>query len=116
MFKPLVIPKALQKALPYKDKPKHGPKDPKRPLEAGRIAVVNSPHEQKVAKMMKMVKTNFEAKKAKDKEATVKRVAKFREEKQAIELRKLKRQKELKKRVMRTISKMEKAKEAKGGQ
>lgn len=46
-FRPLVIPKSLQKALPYKDKPKLGPINPKKPLE--RVAVVHSPHEQKVS-------------------------------------------------------------------
>ena len=49
-FRPLVIPKSLQKALPYKDKPKLAPKNPSKPLESGRIAVVHSPHEQKVRK------------------------------------------------------------------
>jgi ribosome biogenesis protein BMS1 len=49
-FRPLVIPKSLQKALPYKDKPKLEPKNPSKPLESGRVAVVHSPHEQKVIK------------------------------------------------------------------
>lgn len=48
-FKPLVIPKILQKALPYKDKPKKGPVNPKKLFDSGRIAVVRAPHEQKVS-------------------------------------------------------------------
>lgn len=48
VFRPLVIPKGLQKSLPYKDKPKSAPLNPKKPFDTGRIAVIRSPHEQKV--------------------------------------------------------------------
>lgn len=47
-FRPLVIPRNLQKALPYKDKPKITPKSQQNNMESGRIAVIHSPHEQKV--------------------------------------------------------------------
>jgi len=46
LFRPLVIPKNLQKSLPYKDKPRFGPLNPSKPIE--RVAVIHSPHEQKV--------------------------------------------------------------------
>lgn len=114
-FKPLVIPKALQNALPYKDKPKKGPKDPRATLESGRVAVVHSPHEQKIAQMMRMIKTNYAAKKEREKGDTDKRRLKLKAEKNAIEMRKLKKQKELKKKVCRTISRMDKAKKTPGG-
>nr|CAD7201039.1 unnamed protein product [Timema douglasi] len=49
VFKPLSIPRNLQKELPYKDKPKNGPVDQKKNLESQRIAVIREPHEQKSA-------------------------------------------------------------------
>lgn len=114
-FFPLRIPRKLQKALPYKDKPKLGPIDPKKPFDSNRVAVIHSPYEQRVANMMKMIKTNYQAKKDKDKKETEVRVKKFKEAKQADEMRRLKRQKVLRKKICRTISKMEGAKAAGAG-
>ncbi|EDW18496.1 ribosome biogenesis protein BMS1 homolog [Drosophila mojavensis] len=104
IFRPLVIPKALQRALPYKDKPKLGPENSKEALE--RVAVINSPYEQKVAKMMKMIETNYEDKRRREQRETKQRLKKFRAQKRADEASKLKRQKELRKKVSRAISKM----------
>ncbi|XP_023301151.2 ribosome biogenesis protein BMS1 homolog [Lucilia cuprina] len=104
VFKPLVIPKALQRALPYKDKPKAGPLNPKEKEE--RVAVIRSPHEQKVAKLMNMIETNYQEKRNKDRHDTKVRVKKFKLQKKAEELSKLKRQKELRKKVSRALSKM----------
>lgn len=106
-FYPLHIPKKLQKSLPYKDKPKLAPANPKKPLDSNRIAIIQSPHEQRVSHMMKMIKTNYDAKKDKTKQETEVRKTKFKEAKLAEEMRKLKRQKELRKKICRTISKME---------
>lgn len=106
------IPKVLQKTLPYKDRPKLGPVDPKKPIDSNRIAVIHSPHEQRVANMMKMIKTNYQAKKEKAKKETEVRVSKFKEAKANEEMRKLKRQKELRKKICRTISRMESSKAA----
>lgn len=110
VFKPLVIPKALQKGLPYRFKPKsktttlsgEAPKD----INKERVAVVKSPYEQKVSSVMKMLKTNFETKKKAQKKATKERLKAHRQEMNEIEWRKLKRQKELKKKICRTLSKM----------
>lgn len=107
LFYPFHVPKALQKSLPYKDKPKLAPKDPKKPFDSNRVAVIHSPHEQRVANMMKMIKTNYQARKDKDKKETEVRVKKFKESKMADEMRRLKRQKELRKKICRTISKMD---------
>ncbi|XP_055626583.1 ribosome biogenesis protein BMS1 homolog [Toxorhynchites rutilus septentrionalis] len=117
-FRPLMIPKNLQKALPYKDKPKLGPINSKKPFESGRIAVVHSPHEQKVAKMMKMIRTNFEVKEEKRKQQAKQKSEKYKKQKVNEDFRKLQRQKELKKKVFKAISKMEakhQSKAAKGG-
>lgn len=62
--------------------------------------------------MMKMIKTNYQAKKEKTKKETEVRVKKFKEAKVAEEMRRLKRQKELRKKICRTISKMESSKAA----
>ncbi|XP_062544498.1 ribosome biogenesis protein BMS1 homolog [Armigeres subalbatus] len=106
-FRPLVIPKSLQKALPYKDKPKLGPINPKKPLTSGRVAVVYSPHEQKVSKMMKMIKTNFKNKEQKQKQLSKQKSQKYKKQKIDTDFKKLQRQKELKKKVFKAISKME---------
>jgi len=47
VFAPLVIPKDLQRALPFKDKPKV-PKSSKDPVQSSRIAVVREPKERQV--------------------------------------------------------------------
>ncbi|XP_058829957.1 ribosome biogenesis protein BMS1 homolog [Topomyia yanbarensis] len=106
-FRPLVIPKNLQKALPYKDKPKHGPIKPNKTFESERIAVVHSPHEQKVAKMMKMIKTNYEVKEEKRKQQAKQKTDKYKKQKLNEEFRKMQRQKELKKKVFKALGKME---------
>lgn len=62
--------------------------------------------------MMKMIKTNYDAKKEKQKKETEVRVKKFKEAKLAEEMRRLKRQKELRKKICRTISRMETSKAA----
>ncbi|CAG5002633.1 unnamed protein product [Parnassius apollo] len=110
VFKPLVIPKALQKGLPYRFKPKErkttlSGKSPKN-IFKDRIAVIKSPHEQKVSNVMKMLKTNYEQKKEKEKEATTERLQKHKKQIEEEEWRKLKRQKELKKKICRHLSKM----------
>lgn len=110
VFKPLVIPKNLQKGLPYRFKPKEksttlsgvNPKDKFK----NRIAVIKSPEEQKVSNVMKMLKTNYEKKKEVQKEATALRLQKHKQQQEAEEWRKLKRQKELKKKICRHLSKM----------
>lgn len=112
-FKPLVIPASLQRALPYKDKPKIAPMNPKKKFEATRVAVIHSPHEQKIAKMMKMLKTNHEAKKIKAKEqSTAKYVEKIKA-RQKEEVNNLQKQKDLKRKIFRALTKIQ-SKEEKG--
>lgn len=49
MFKPLIIPRKLQQALPYKDKPKYGVRKSEQKKPIDRVAVIKEPHEQKVS-------------------------------------------------------------------
>lgn len=112
-FRPLIIPASLQRALPYKDKPKNAPKDPKQKFEATRVAVIHSPHEQKIAKMMKMLKANHQAKEDKRRAQLNAKNSDKLKYKQKDEVKKLQRQKELKKKVFRALSKIQ-SKEEKG--
>lgn len=48
VFKPLAIPRKLQEALPYRDKPKLGVKLSEKKKEITRPAVIKEPYEQKV--------------------------------------------------------------------
>lgn len=110
VFKPLVIPKELQKGLPYRFKPKSksttiGGKITKDKFK-NRVAVIKSPYEQKVSNVMKMLKTNYNKKKDTQKAATVERLKKHRHQLEAEEWAKLKRQKEIKKKICRGLSKM----------
>ncbi|XP_022124678.2 ribosome biogenesis protein BMS1 homolog [Pieris rapae] len=108
VFKPLVIPKQLQKGLPYKFKPKKSSlsTSTKKDIFKDRIAVIKNPYEQKVSNVMTMIKTNYNKKKKDQKVATRERTHKFKKQKEEEEWRKIKRQKELKKKICRQISKM----------
>lgn len=108
ILQPLKIPAALQKALPYKDKPKNAAMNPKQKFEATRVAVVHSPHEQKIAKMMKMLKANYQAKKEKQKEQSTKKYVEKLKDRQKAEFQQLQKHKDLKKKIFKTLSKKEK--------
>ncbi|XP_034238787.1 ribosome biogenesis protein BMS1 homolog isoform X2 [Thrips palmi] len=117
VFRPLVIPRALQKELPYRDKPKHkheaGPS-----IESQRIAVVREAHEQKVDNLMTMLRTNYGHKQQLAKKATSARIEELKKKKEIEEYGKERRQKVLKREVFKTLTKMQKVEEkraAKGG-
>ncbi|PNF19889.1 hypothetical protein B7P43_G12284 [Cryptotermes secundus] len=107
VFQPLVIPRTLQKELPYKDKPKNRTRNGKKILESGRIAVIREPHEQRVASLMKMLKVSYSHKQKQQKAATKKRMEEHKKELEKEEIRKEKRHKELRKQVFRTLSKID---------
>ena len=109
VFKPLFIPRNLQKELPYRDKPKLPPVPGMRrkTVEEKRVAVVREPKEENIDKLMKMIKTTYDYKKGKEKEATHKRMKAYQARVEIEEAKKFKRQKELKKQVFRTLSKMD---------
>jgi ribosome biogenesis protein BMS1 len=105
VFKPLTIPASLQRALPYKDKPKQTSKNPMKKFEATRVAVVHSPHEQKIAKMMKMLKANHRAKEEKRKSLSTTKYIEKVKTKQKVEAQNVQKQKELKRKIFRALSK-----------
>lgn len=110
VFKPLVIPRNLQKELPYKDKPKFesDPRTRKTKFENRRVAVVRDAKEENVARLMKMIRTSYAYKQKQLRKATVDRVRALKARVKAEEARKLKKQKEYKKQIFRDLSKLEK--------
>jgi len=115
---PLVIPRALQSALPYASKPKMQSSGTQRPdsmqaVMAQRPAVVLEPREQKVAKLMNMLKTRYEDRKERLHVEAVDRLAAHRAVVQAVAERKMKKQKEARQAVSRLLSRAEAIKEAK---
>uniref|UniRef100_A0A1B6KVB2 Bms1-type G domain-containing protein n=1 Tax=Graphocephala atropunctata TaxID=36148 RepID=A0A1B6KVB2_9HEMI len=102
-FKPLMIPKKLQKNLPYKDKPKVMALERRKE----KVAVVRDIQESKVASMMKKLKTIYNEKQEDERRAKVKRLRDFKKKIEAEETRKLQRQRKMKKDVFRTLSKSE---------
>ncbi|KAL0128358.1 hypothetical protein PUN28_003563 [Cardiocondyla obscurior] len=109
VFRPLFIPRKLQKELPYRDKPKLEPvphlRKPK--FKQGRVAVVREPQEEKIARMMRMIRTNYSRKQKQEKEAMTKRITMYQAKVAQEEDRKMKKQKQEKKEIFRDLSKLE---------
>lgn len=93
MSKPLIIPRALQSALPYRDKPKEKRADHRQgtveAVKAQRPAVVLEPREQKVARLMSMLKARYEDRQERLHVEAVDRLAKHREQVEAEVARKV---------------------------
>lgn len=116
VFKPLFIPRGLQKDLPYRDKPKivPAPGSKKSKFEEKRVAVVRDQKEENVARLMKMIRTNYAHKQEKLKDATHKRMNEYEKRVKQEESKKLERQKKMKKQVFRDLSKLEAKKKKMG--
>ncbi|CAI5774361.1 ribosome biogenesis protein BMS1 homolog isoform X1 [Podarcis lilfordi] len=107
-FNKLHIPKALQKALPFKSKPKLQEGKGKVTKDKWRPAVIREPHEKKIAALLSALGTvhSYKLKKAK-----VKHRQQLKERlkgRQKEEEEKIKRQKEAKKKLFRIIGQREK--------
>lgn len=111
----MVIPRKLQKELPYRDKPKHAPlrADRKPDIEKKRVAVVREPREQKIANMLKMLRTSYQHKQEKLHEQMVERITQHRAQVEAEQNTKDRKLKLKKKEVFRSKSKAQ-AKEQSG--
>ncbi|XP_060097011.1 ribosome biogenesis protein BMS1 homolog [Heteronotia binoei] len=107
-FNKLHIPKALQKALPFKNKPKYQEKKGKITKDKWRPAVIREPHEKKIAALLTALGTvhNYKVKNAKTKHRQ--QVKEHLKVKQKEEEAKLKRQKEAKKKLFRIMGQREK--------
>ncbi|XP_074111082.1 ribosome biogenesis protein BMS1 homolog [Cotesia typhae] len=109
VFQPLRIPKGLQKALPYRDKPKL------RPLEVNhrsqyserRVAVVRSKEEESRSDLIKRIRALYSYKEKKAKAEMSKRMAERKKLLDAEEMKRLKKGKQLKKQIFSTLSKMD---------
>ncbi|KAF6107650.1 BMS1 ribosome biogenesis factor [Phyllostomus discolor] len=100
-FNSLYIPKALQKALPFKTKPKTQAKAGKTPRDRLRPAVVREPHERKILALLDALSTvhGHKLKKAKEQQHLHNKEHFILKQKEQEE--KLKRQKDLRKKLFR---------------
>jgi len=110
-FKPLKIPKSLHEKLPYKDKPK----TQERSKEMKRIAVVKEPHEKKMSQFLKVLRSRMDEKESKEKLEKAKKGAERAKVMKKLEEKQTHRQKELRKKVFRTLGRMGKGPDAAGG-
>uniref|UniRef100_A0A8C0TXZ1 Bms1-type G domain-containing protein n=1 Tax=Canis lupus familiaris TaxID=9615 RepID=A0A8C0TXZ1_CANLF len=100
-FNSLHIPKALQKALPFKNKPKTQAKAGKIPKDRRRPAVIREPHERKILALLDALSTVHSQKMKKAKEQRHLHNKEHYKVKQKEEEEKLKRQKDLRKKLFR---------------
>ncbi|VDN34553.1 unnamed protein product [Gongylonema pulchrum] len=109
---PLVIPKVLQKELPYRLKPKVAQELRKKEekLVEQHTAVILEPHESKIHQFMEMVDTLYEEKQKKDRQALEERVKKHRLEMAELDAQKVRGIKKTKKKICRALSKREQMK------
>uniref|UniRef100_F1KTP3 Ribosome biogenesis protein BMS1 n=1 Tax=Ascaris suum TaxID=6253 RepID=F1KTP3_ASCSU len=110
---PLVIPKTLQKELPYRLKPKEGAlikKNKGDPLVNTHTVVILEPHESKVHRLMEMLDTVNADKLKKDRAAAEERAKKHRMEMEALEAMRERGIKKSKKAICRLMSKREQIK------
>ncbi|XP_010286295.1 PREDICTED: ribosome biogenesis protein BMS1 homolog [Phaethon lepturus] len=107
-FNKLHIPKALQKALPFKNKPKNLEKKGKTPKDKWRPAVIREPHEKKISALLSALSTvnNYKITKAKVKHRE--QLKEYLKVKQKEDEQKFKRQKEAKKKIYRILGQREK--------
>ncbi|XP_014795830.1 PREDICTED: ribosome biogenesis protein BMS1 homolog [Calidris pugnax] len=107
-FNKLHIPKALQKALPFKNKPKNFEKKGKTPKDQWRPAVIREPHEKKISALLSALSTvnNYKIRKAKVKHRE--QLKEYLKVKQKEDEQKFKRQKEAKKKIYRILGQREK--------
>ncbi|KAK0179967.1 hypothetical protein PV327_005659 [Microctonus hyperodae] len=109
-FERLKISRDLQRELPYRAKPKLKglSENGKNKFAAKRVAVIRDKKEERVADLMKKIRTTYHDKKNKLQEANIKRVNDFKAHIEAEEAKKLARQKQTKKQICRKSSKIDK--------
>ncbi|XP_070708607.1 ribosome biogenesis protein BMS1 homolog [Pempheris klunzingeri] len=110
-FNPLHIPKELQKALPFKSKPKQQQPKGKTPRDLQRPSVIREPHERKVAALLQALSTVHNYKRKKSHVAQHAKHKEFLQQKKKDEEARLKRQKEANKKMYRIIGQKEQKKQ-----
>ncbi|KAM6898713.1 ribosome biogenesis protein BMS1 homolog isoform 2-T2 [Lycodopsis pacificus] len=102
-FNRLHIPNELQKALPFKSKPKQQQPKGKTPRDLKRPSVIREPHERKVVALLHALSTvhNYKRKKAHTMQHA--KHKEFLQQKEKLEEAKLKRQKEARKKLYRAM-------------
>ncbi|XP_024153921.1 ribosome biogenesis protein BMS1 homolog [Oryzias melastigma] len=110
-FNPLHIPKELQKALPFKSKPKQQQAKGKIPRDLQRPRVIREPHERKVAALLHALTTVHHHKRKKAHSVLHARHKEFLKQKEKDEEAKMKRQKETRKRLYRVMGQTEQKKQ-----
>nr|XP_008168748.1 ribosome biogenesis protein BMS1 homolog isoform X1 [Chrysemys picta bellii]XP_023962994.1 ribosome biogenesis protein BMS1 homolog isoform X1 [Chrysemys picta bellii]XP_023962995.1 ribosome biogenesis protein BMS1 homolog isoform X1 [Chrysemys picta bellii] len=107
-FNKLHIPKALQKALPFKNKPKNHEKKAKPTKDQWRPAVIREPHEKKISALLTALGTVHSYKIKKAKLNHRQHLKDYLKRKNKEEEEKFKRQKEAKKKLFRIMGQKEK--------
>ncbi|XP_005411818.1 PREDICTED: ribosome biogenesis protein BMS1 homolog isoform X2 [Chinchilla lanigera] len=107
-FNSLHIPKALQKALPFKNKPKLQAKAGQVPRDRWRPAVIREPHETKILALLDALSTVNKQKVKRAKEQRHLHSKEHARVKQKEEEEKLRRQKDLRKKLFRIQGQREK--------
>ncbi|XP_070783077.1 ribosome biogenesis protein BMS1 homolog [Enoplosus armatus] len=110
-FNPLHIPKELQKALPFKSKPKQQLPKGKVPRDLKRPSVIREPHERKVAALLHALSTIHGHKSKKTHTAQHAKHKEFLQQKEKQEEAKLKRQKEARKKLYRVMGQKDQKKQ-----
>ncbi|XP_042364323.1 ribosome biogenesis protein BMS1 homolog [Plectropomus leopardus] len=109
-FNRLHIPKELQKALPFKSKPKQQQAKGKTPRDLQRPSVIREPHEKKVAALLQALSTVHNYKRKKAHMVQHAKHKEFLQQKEKQEEAKLKRQKEARKKLYRVMGQTDKKK------
>ncbi|XP_048472312.1 ribosome biogenesis protein BMS1 homolog isoform X2 [Rhincodon typus] len=109
-FNPLHIPKALQRALPFKSKPKNQEKLAKETRDKKRVAVIKSAHEKKISALLTALSTVNAYKVQKQHKKEHQQHKEFLAQKRKQEEAKIKRQKEARKKIHRMLGQKEKRK------
>nr|XP_055032289.1 ribosome biogenesis protein BMS1 homolog [Misgurnus anguillicaudatus]XP_055032290.1 ribosome biogenesis protein BMS1 homolog [Misgurnus anguillicaudatus] len=109
-FNPLHIPRELQKALPFKSKPKQQQSKGKTPRDLSRPAVIREPHEKKVAALLDALSSVYAYKNKKARTEQHAKHKEFLKQKEKDETEKQKRQKEERKKIYRSMGQKEKKK------
>lgn len=110
-FNPLHIPKELQKALPFKSKPKLLQPKGKVPRDLKRASVIREPHERKVAELLRALSTVHHHKKKVAQRAHHAKHKEFLQQKEKDEEAKMKRMKDARKKLYRIMGQKDQKKQ-----